>query len=149
MLHQETDRQFIVYPSWTELPAKWEDLPRLFADPLHSGFLPQRRFDPHRSGWQFPVQPYELTSGPEGGGLIVWFGKKSHGGWLPSLIVGHEASMPYPNSMDSYSIARHEANPDECSVCYIEPSAPGSANSPMYTSRTTRHFSASRLCVLA
>jgi hypothetical protein len=58
MLYEETDRHFIVYPSWAELPARWEDLPRLFADPLNSGFLPRRRFDPRRSGWAFPVQPY-------------------------------------------------------------------------------------------
>jgi hypothetical protein len=28
--------------------------------------------------------------------------------------------------MDSYYVARHEANPDECSVCYLEPGASGS-----------------------
>ena len=34
MLRAEIDRNFIVYPSWAVLPAKWEDLPRLLADPL-------------------------------------------------------------------------------------------------------------------
>jgi hypothetical protein len=102
-------------------------MPRLFADPLNSGFLPRRRFDPRRSGWAFPVQPYELTSGPEGGGLIVWYGVKSRGGWLPSLIVGSEANMPLPNGMSIYYEKRIAANPDVSSVCYVEPISAGHA----------------------
>jgi len=125
MLYQETNRNFIVYPSWAQSRAKWEELPRLFADPLNSGFLP-RRWDPRRSGWPFPVQPYELIGGPEGGGVIVWYGVESRGGWLPSLIVGSEANMPSPNGMGSYYLERHDTNPDEGRVCYLEPNPPGS-----------------------
>lgn len=37
MLRDERNRTYYVYPSWADLSYRWEDLPRLLADPLNSG----------------------------------------------------------------------------------------------------------------
>jgi hypothetical protein len=49
MLYQETNRHFIVGPSRAQSRAKWEELPRLFADPLNSRLIP-RKCGPRHSG---------------------------------------------------------------------------------------------------
>jgi hypothetical protein len=121
MLRKETERNFIVYPSWAELPAKWDDLPRLFADPLNSGFI-QRGFEPQRYGYPEQIQPYEITSGPVGGGIIVWRGDPYRGRWLPLCVVGHEAMLRLPCGTDKiYKDVQAEA-----AVFYLDPmGAPG------------------------
>lgn len=88
MLTRETDRNFIVYPSWAELAARWEQLPRLFADPLASGFL-RPDFDHRRFGYPEAIQPYKLIDGPVGGGIVVWWGDPYRGRFLPlSILTG-------------------------------------------------------------
>ena len=39
MLQLDADREFIVYPSWADLPYTWERLPGLLWNPRKSGFL--------------------------------------------------------------------------------------------------------------
>jgi hypothetical protein len=102
MLHKETERNFIVHPSWAEAQAKWDELAQLIADPLNSrSFRPG--WDYRRFGWADPTQQrYELTNGPEGGGIIAWYDPPPRRGWLPSLIFTREANVLAPNGMDSY-----------------------------------------------
>jgi hypothetical protein len=119
MLHKETKRTFIVYPSWAELSAKWADLPRLLADPLNSGFLPQK-FDPARDkGWS--QQRYELIDGPEGGGIVVRHRDGTRRAWICELILTREANMLAPNGMEATLMRA----PDESPVSYLEPMTRG------------------------
>jgi hypothetical protein len=118
MLAKETDRNFIVYPSWAELAARWEDLPRFFADPLKSGFLepnfPYRRFD-----YPETIQPYELIDGPEGGGIIVWWGDPYRGRWLPMCVLtGGGGNLLEFNGLRGFTFDR---DPHDPLVCTLEP----------------------------
>jgi hypothetical protein len=115
MLTRETERNFIVYPSWAELEARWGDLPRYFADPLHSGFL-QPGFDYRRFGYPETIQPYELIDGPAGGGIIVWRGDPYRGRWLPLCVVTHDADLLEPNGVSGLSTD-------------LDPTLPGSVSS--------------------
>lgn len=118
MLRKETDRNFIVYPSWAEMEARWEDLPRLFADPLKSGFMdpniPYRKF-----GYPETIQPYELIDGPEGGGIIVWWGDPDGGRWLPLTILTRGGG----NLLEFNGVRnlKPDFDPHEPVVCTLEP----------------------------
>ena len=114
MLRKEIDRNYVVYPSWAELPAKWADLPRLLADPLRSGFL-DPNFDARRFGYPEQIQPYEIVSGPEGGGIIMWRGDPTRGRWLPLTVLTKEANLRLPSGSDSLYQA------SDLYVAYLEP----------------------------
>jgi hypothetical protein len=118
MLIKETERNFIVYPSWAEMQVRWSDLPRYFADPLNSGFIPQG-FDYRRFGYPEVIQPYELIDGPEGGGIIVWRGDPYRGRWLPLLVVTSGASLVEPNGVRNLAPA---PDPHAPYVASLEPS---------------------------
>ena len=117
MLVRETERNFVVYPSWAELEAKWEDLPRLFADPLKSGFI-EPNFDFRRFGYPEHMQPHELFDGAEGGGIVLWRGEPSRGRWLPLSILHGGANLREPNGVrGNLSLG----SPHDPSVCFLEP----------------------------
>lgn len=101
----EPNTAYFVYPSWAQLSYRWEDLPKLMADPLAASYT-----DPHCGGytketkveyWQnlgWPtenIEPARFIDGPGGGGIIV--GPHVYRGrWLPGVILGKEANIPSP-----------------------------------------------------
>jgi hypothetical protein len=117
MLIKETERNFIVYPSWAELDARWSDLPRYCADPLNSGFV-EKNFDYRRFGYPEEIQPYELIDGPEGGGIIMWRGDPYRGRWLPLCVVIKGANLREPNGVRGLSPDDDSHAP---SVTFLEP----------------------------
>jgi hypothetical protein len=118
MLHTEKVSEFIVYPSWAEMSATWEDLPRLFADPRSGEFLPQG-FDTLPRGWT--DLPHELIDGPAGGGIIKYQRGAPGQAWTPLLILTYEANLRAPNGMDGLLYKCRDA----CPVLYIEPTGVG------------------------
>ena len=131
MLTRETDRNFVVYPSWAELAARWVDLPRYFADPLASGFL-DPNFDYRRFGYPEAIQPYQLIDGPAGGGLVAWWGDPYRGRFLPLTILHGSkrqgadepdqfhrgANILEPNGVRNLS---PDHDPHAPWVCFLEP----------------------------
>jgi hypothetical protein len=96
MLHREHDRTYFVYPSWAELSYSWEALPELLADPFNTRYFREnpnyRRGDFLARGYPAKIQPFELISGPAGGGIVkaqIRPGEK----WLPGIILGQEANL--------------------------------------------------------
>lgn len=132
VLTKETDRNFIVYPSWAELAARWVDLPRHFADPLRSGFL-EPDFDYRRFGYPETIQRHELIDGPVGGGIVVWWGDPYGGRFLPLRVLSGSkvrepadepsqflrgANILEPNGVRNLS---PDHNPHAPWVCFLEP----------------------------
>jgi hypothetical protein len=117
MLRKETDRNFLIYPSWAQIPAKWADLPRLMADPLGSGLL-QRHFDPKEFGYPDVPQEHAFIPGSEGNGIIVLYNDpRVQSKWLAGRVL-REAQWLNPNGMRAFDEAQREPQPF---VCYIEP----------------------------
>ena len=132
MLTKETDRNFVVYPSWAELPARWDELPGYFADPLGSGFL-KPSFDFQRFGYPETVQPFQLLDGPVGGGLVAWWGDPYRGRFLPLCVLTgsrtyapadeadqflNGANLLEPNGVRNLS---PDHDPHDPWVCFLEP----------------------------
>jgi hypothetical protein len=117
MLRKETDRHFIVYPSWAQLPVKWDDLPRLLPEPLKSGFI-EPNFNFRKYGFPERIQPLKLFDGPEGGGIIHWRGGPRER-WLPGIVLTKNANMCPPNGMDLFEMSAYDAG--EPGVAYLEP----------------------------
>jgi hypothetical protein len=118
VLRRERDRYYFVYPSWAELSYSWEDLPRYLSDPLN---CPLIRDDPNRQrrdwrelGFPIPAKPFDLISGPAGGGIVRAHIRRRER-WLPGIILGTEANIcPAQGTITV---------PDESApaVCYLEP----------------------------
>jgi hypothetical protein len=97
----EPTRWYTVYPSWAELSYRWEDLPRLFADPLASRYFQGREKDINyflSLGFPSEIKPCKLIDGPCGGG-IVSEERVPRGKWLPGFILTKEANNCSPNAM--------------------------------------------------
>lgn len=100
MLRAEPDTHYYIYPSWAQFAYKWEDLPRLMADPLGSGAL-----GPDDGRWEefgFVTAPEEMVpakfiDGPVGGGVIVEHPLQNR--WLPGAILYHGANLAFPQGM--------------------------------------------------
>lgn len=109
MLRKVKDHSYVVYPSWasTSLSYKWQNLPRLLADPLNSGYVANSD-DPEYywecCGYPRTPQPFKLIDGPVGGGIVMWEGDANAGRgwrWLPIVVLESEANLRLPNGMDS------------------------------------------------
>lgn len=93
MLHGEPGIRYLVYPSWAALSYRWEQLPRLLADPLASGYLNAKE-DWKSLGFTDEPIPFTLIDGPCGGGILrVECGDKR---WLPGAILTKEACWRVP-----------------------------------------------------
>lgn len=100
MLRDEPNRTYYVYPSWADLSYRWEDLPRLLTDPLHSGCFKGEDRAKEKTKMQFwldagyppEIKPATLIDGPAGGGIIhvdsVYPEK-----WLPANILNKEGNL--------------------------------------------------------
>ena len=126
MLTLDKDRQFIVYPSWANLPYAWDRLPEILRDPKKSGFLqaPVLR--------QYPVPPprIDYLNGPAGGGIIVVHQTRRSqpadpddaalelpaNQWLGTLVLASEANLREPNGRALVS-----EDPFRSLVTYLEP----------------------------
>ena len=126
MLTLDKDRQFIVYPSWANLPYAWDRLPEILRDPKKSGFLqaPVLR--------QYPVPPprIDYLNGPAGGGIIVVHQTRRSqpadpdnaalelpaNQWLGTLVLASEANLRSP-----MAAPRVSEDPFRSLVTYLEP----------------------------
>jgi hypothetical protein len=104
IMKKSIDKHYIIYPSWAKTEYRWEDLPRLLADPLASGYLHKAQ-DPDyywRCGYCKTIQPFTLTDGPCGGGIIMWVGGlyADRDRWLPGCVLNNQANMARANGMD-------------------------------------------------
>jgi hypothetical protein len=101
MLRDEPNRTYFIYPSWADLSYRWEDLPRLLADPLNSGYFDELGYteaDWRRVGYPSEIKPATLLSGPGGGGIIYAdfaYPEK----WLPANILNKEANLCLPSGL--------------------------------------------------
>lgn len=126
MLTLDTDRQFIVYPSWANLPYAWDRLPEILSDPKNSGFL---QAPVHRD---YPIPPprIDYLNGPAGGGVIVVHQTRHRlpadidnpalalpvNQWLGTLVLVSEANLREPNGR-----ALVPSDPFGSLVTYLEP----------------------------
>jgi hypothetical protein len=124
MLTLDKDRQFIVYPSWVNLPYPWDYLPEILSDPGKSGFLPAN------IPRAFPTPPPQIDylNGPAGGGIIVVHQPRHRPApdidnpalafpvsqWLGTLVLVSEANLRTPNGCGL-------AGPFASLVTYLEP----------------------------
>ncbi len=103
-MRHSSDKHYIIDPSWAKTEYRWEDLPRLLADPLASGYLHKAQ-DPDyywRCGYSKTIQPFTLTDGPCGGGIIMWEGVEyaHHQRWLPGCVLHNQANLRHVNGMN-------------------------------------------------
>lgn len=117
MLFDERKRVYTVYPSWVHFSYKWEDLPRLLAEPLKSGYLDEN-LDWKSLGYPDEVKPAYFIPGFVGGGIMhvnVDTQNIAKERWLPGLILSKEANWRSPSELmnDREKLGFH--------VRYLEP----------------------------
>ncbi len=115
MLRAEPSTRYIVFPSWARsFTFQWEDLPRLFADPINSGYLDQNDLWYIENGIiPSTVGPFELIDGPLGGGIIAAKYKKGQN-WLPGSVLAKEADFEASRSMPTEGCYGY------ISVCHLQ-----------------------------
>jgi len=123
-LNSESTIWYIVYPPWAKFSYRWEDLPRLFANPLATSYTdPISALYSRESkeqywrdlGWPTEyIEPARLINGPVGGGIIS-VKRVPNGKWLPLAIFIKEANIRSPN------VLMNSLNKLPFDVTYLEP----------------------------
>ena len=111
MLHLDTNREFVVYPSWADLPYTWERLPGLLWNPRKSGFLA----DGYYADFLLKPPKVDYLDGPGGGGVIVVH-KRGQERWLGHLVLCSHANIRVPSGR-----ALANGDPFGALVTYVEP----------------------------
>jgi hypothetical protein len=73
MLKIETDRQFLIFPSWLKVAYSWKEIQQIVENPIKYDKLAQLNYtkeDFERFGYSFDV-PVDILDGPCGGGILV------------------------------------------------------------------------------
>lgn len=73
MLKIETNRKFLIFPSWLNIAYSWEDIPAMIQDPIKHDNMARLNYtkeDLESFGYSFNVK-VDLLKGPCGGGIMV------------------------------------------------------------------------------
>jgi len=116
MLRKDTDKKYIVYPSWIEPTYTWEELPEILSDPFeHDEFFKMTygRSGLCKLGYPSKPQPFDLLAGPVGGGIIV-VDISENKRWLGygALTFDKGVDIAMPQSMKKFK---------DVNVSYLEP----------------------------
>ena len=111
-MQKESNKTYIVYPSWVTLSYAWEDLPTLFKNPLSTPYLNKTKEEYEARGWICDNSiEYELIDGNFGGGIIKIEANCSEKVPAFYIILFSEANVTSP----------HEIHKITQNVRYIEP----------------------------
>lgn len=118
MLNIDKQLTYIVYPSFAKFSYDWENLRTYLSDPLKYSEFTRVNYTPEdleSYGWSLEIQPFDLITGPCGGGIIrVYADIPKDKGWLPLSVLTQEANFRGPDSF------YHIKGPDY-HVRYLEP----------------------------
>ncbi len=113
MSETQEEATYYVYPSWASFSYEWCDLPRLFSDPLGSGYLDQR-FDWEAHGWVCDDSvPYEFIDCRHGGGIITICADTAKRTPLYVRILQAEANVSPPRALLNANVNVHYLEPFE------------------------------------
>lgn len=101
MLTIHRNHNYLVFPSWAELGFAWDELDDILKHPLNHGLLDRNDIKWLRSKNRYPpvAPPYELVTGPAGGGILVADETSLEQPTLIYLLLGKTTSFVPPPGM--------------------------------------------------
>jgi hypothetical protein len=103
MLTGEPRKRYYIYPSCCCFRYSFDDLRSILADPFGYSALSQSKNYYYALDYPFDIQPFDMLSSQQGGGIIVAHAADdSKERWLPECVLGSIADIRKPHGMGPF-----------------------------------------------